>query len=227
MNKFVRVLAVGLTVAVVGTSAAVAGAQTGGDLEAFCAARVEIEDAQTKKGNLVVLDKLVDAAPDEVRADITKLRKQFAKKGYDAYEGSIVARIDLFIYENCPGNQVEFTAVDYEYVDAPATLPAGPTNIKLTNDAPKENHEIGIVKLTPEGEGVDLLEILSLPEKKQVPYFDFENATGAFAPAGTSGYTLTNLEPGTYAYFCFLPVGGKKQGAPHFTEGMYGTFVVQ
>ena len=226
MKRFIRVFAVGLMVAAVGASAAVAGAQTG-DLEAFCAARVEIEGAQTKKENLVVLDKLVDAAPDEIRADVTKVRKQFAKKGYDAYEGPAVARIDVFIYENCPGNQVEFTALDYEYVDAPASLAAGPTNFKLTNDAPKENHEIGIVKLTPEGEGADLLEILSLPEKKQGRYFDFENATGAFAPAGTSGYGLTTLEPGTYAYACSVNVGGKKKGAPHFTKGMYGTFVVQ
>ena len=83
------------------------------------------------------------------------------------------------------------------------------------------------MKLTPAGEGADLLEILSLPEKKQVPYFDFEDSTGTFAPAGTSGYTLVNLEPGTYAYGCFLTVGGKKKGTPHFTKGMYGTFEVQ
>jgi hypothetical protein len=26
---------------------------------------------------------------------------------------------------------------------------------------------------------------------------------------------------------CFVPIGGKKKGAPHFTKGMYGTFTVE
>ena len=226
MNKFVRVLAVGLTVAVVGTSAAVAGAQTG-DLEAFCAGRIEIEEAQTKKENLVVLDTLVAAAPDEVRADITKLRKQFAKKGFKAYEGSTIVRVETFIYENCPGNQVEFTAIDYEYLDAPTVLPAGLTKIKLTNDAPEEAHEIGIVRLLPAAQGMDPEELLGLSDKKAAKFVDFERGAGTFAPPGQDGYTLTELEPGTYLYACFVPVGGKKNGAPHFTKGMYGTFEVQ
>jgi len=35
-----------------------------------------------------------------------------------------------------------------------------------------------------------------------------------------------NLTPGKYAYMCFFPEGGKKNGKPHFMLGMEGTVTV-
>ena len=133
---------------------------------------------------------------------------------------------DAFIYDNCPGNKVAVTAIDYEFQGLPAVLPAGPTNFKMTNSAPKENHEMGIVPLTAAGQAIAPEKLFAMPDKKASKYADFSRATGMFAPAGATGYTIATLEPGTYVYACFLPIGGKKDGAPHFTKGMYGTFTV-
>ena len=86
---------------------------------------------------------------------------------------------------------------------------------------------LAIAKLTPEAAGKDVKEILALPEKKVGDLVDFSNSAFMYAPPGQSGYSPIDLEPGTYMYACFLPVGGKKNGAPHFAKGMYGTFTVQ
>jgi hypothetical protein len=47
-----------------------------------------------------------------------------------------------------------------------------------------------------------------------------------FAPPGQAGYGIGSLPAGEYVYACFIPVGGKKKGAPHFTQGMHGTLTV-
>ena len=46
------------------------------------------------------------------------------------------------------------------------------------------------------------------------------------ARSGASGYAPINLTPGKYAYMCFFPEGGKKNGKPHFMLGMEGTVTV-
>jgi hypothetical protein len=140
---------------------------------------------------------------------------------------ALLGAIDSWIYDNCPGTQVPVTAIDYEYQGMPATLKAGVNKFKFTNTAPKEDHMIAIAKLTPAAQGKDVQEILALPEKKQAKYVDQADGAFAYATAGQTGYSPAALTPGTYMYACFLPVGGKKNGAPHFTEGMYGTFTVQ
>ena len=43
----------------------------------------------------------------------------------------------------------------------------------------------------------------------------------------TTGAGLLNLSAGTYVYACFLPIGGKQDGAPHVTKGMYGELTVK
>ena len=216
----------GLASGLVAGSASVSGAQVV-DLDGFCAKRIAVDSIQKKKPLLAGLSEMVDLAPPEIREEMTDLRDLFAKKGFKAFETEALPPVEEFIYDNCPGAKVEFTAIDYEYGDAPETLSPGLTNVKLINEAPKENHEIGIVRLLPSAEGMDIEEILALPDKKAAKYVDLESGTGTFAPAGANGYTLTNLEPGTYLYACFVPVGGKKKGKPHWTQGMYGTFTVE
>jgi hypothetical protein len=216
----------GLAAGLLAGTASVSAAQTG-DLDAFCAKRVEVDSIEKKKLLLAGLNEMVDLAPPEIVPEMTDLRDAFAEEGFGAFETEALVAVEEFIYDNCPGAKVEITAVDYEYLDAPETLAPGLTNVKLINDAPKEDHEIGIVRLLPAAEGRDIEKILALSDKKAGKFVDFEAGTGTFAPAGAAGYTLTELEPGTYLYACFIPVGGKKKGEPHWTEGMYGTFTVE
>ena len=232
MRRFVPLLFVSGLVA--GTVAGLGGtalAQTGTeDLAAFCAARMEANAAETKADNVAVLTKMVAAAPAAVSAPMADLLALVKKKGDSAFESkagvALLATLEPYIYDNCPGRQLPVTATDYAYQGVPTTLPAGVTKIKMTNVAPKEGHMMAMVKLTAAGEAMELDKILALPEKKQGKYFDFSNAAFMEAEPGAAGYSPINLTPGKYAYMCFFPQGGKKNGTPHFMLGMEGTLTV-
>jgi hypothetical protein len=201
-----------------------------GDLTAFCAARIEANAADTKADNIAVLTKMVASAPAAVRtpmADLLALVKKQGDKAFESKAGTaLLATLEPYIYENCPGRQLAVTAIDYEYQGIPATLPAGVTKIKLTNAAPKEGHMMVIAKLTAAGEAMELDKVLALPDKKAGKYIDYKNAAFMQAEPGASGYAPINLTPGKYAYMCFFPEGGKKNGTLHYMLGMEGTVTV-
>jgi hypothetical protein len=209
--------------------AAPAGAQTG-DIAALCAARLESNGAETKAENVAILEKAVAAAPSEIAGALTELRDGVKKKGTKYFEtaagGQVATTVDAYLYENCAGTDVPVTAIDYEFDGVPATLPAGTTKIQLTNDAPKEMHEMALFKLTDEGAAMDPEALLALPQKKAEKFVDFSSSAFAFAPPGVTGYAFADLQAGDYLYACFIPTGGKKNGKPHFTQGMYGTLTV-
>lgn len=210
--------------------AAPAGAQVG-DLAAACAARVGANSAEGKAANLAAMDEVVDAAPPSLLPQITALRDAYAKKGdklFDRPKGlALLGAVDAWMYDNCPGTQVPVTAIDYEFQGVPETVAAGPVKFRLVNEAPEELHEMALVKLTDAGAAMDPEELLALPEKKLDSMVDFSSAVFMFAPPGEEGYGIGTLTAGDYVYACFIPVGSKKKGAPHFTEGMYGTLTVQ
>jgi hypothetical protein len=187
-----------LAVGLLGVLSVSAGAQTG-DLAAFCAARMEANAAQTKSENQAVLDKLNAAAPAAVSGPMSDLLSLFKKKGMKAFESeqglALIAQIDAFVYDNCPGKQVGVTASDYQFTGMPTTLPAGPTKFKLTNSAPKENHEMAILRLTSAGQSLDLMKLLGTPENKSGKYIDNSKSAFMYAPAGQVGYTPLALEP--------------------------------
>jgi hypothetical protein len=207
-----------------------AGAQAIGtsDVAKFCASRLELDKAQRKSDALGVFNDLVASAPAAVVAPVTEVRDAFKKQGFRAFDkvGEQITVADTWVYENCPGNAVAVTAADYSFAGMPATLPAGLTKLKLVNSAPKEFHEIGIAPLTDAGVAMDVEKLLATPERKQAKLLDFSRTTGAYAEPGGVGFTITDLQPGKYVYVCYVPVGGKTSGAPHYTEGMYGTFTV-
>jgi hypothetical protein len=223
------VTVIALALGALASAAGPSGAQTG-SVAAFCAARLEGNEAEGKKANLATMNKAVSVAPAAVLSSITALRDQYKKKGdkpFDTQAGvDVLNQVDAWVYDNC-GTKVQATATDYKYTGIPANLPSGITTIKLTNGAPKEDHMIAIVKMTPAAQGQDLTNLLSLPQKKQQKYFEDSGGSFAFASAGNVGYAPINVTPGTYAYACFLPQAGKKNGTPHFMLGMEGTFTVQ
>ena len=114
--------------------------------------------------------------------------------------------------------------MDYEFDGLPDTVPAGITAFALTNDAPKEEYEIVIFRVN-DGVNLSAKKLLSLPEKKVQQKVTFAGA--AFAAPGETQTSVADLEPGRYVASCFLPVGGKKKGAPHFTKGMFTEFEVE
>ena len=177
-----------------------------------------------------MLTKLVAAAPAAVSTPTAGLLALFKKQGDKAFESkegtALLATLEAYIYDNCPGKQLQVSAYDYGYEGIPATLPAGVTKIKMTNTAPKEGHMMAMVKLTAAGEATELDKILALSEKKQGKYFDFSSAAFMEAQPGGAGYAPINLTPGKYAYMCFFPEGGKKNGKPHFLLGMEGMVTV-
>jgi hypothetical protein len=220
-------LAAGTIVALAGAGQAQTG---GGDLTAFCNGRIEANATEGKAEDVAVLTKMAAAAPSAVSTPMNSLLELVKKKGEKAFEskegGALLAQLEPYIYDNCPGKQVPFTAIDYEYQGLPSTLPAGVTKFKMTNAAPKEGHMIAIVKVQPGNESTPTEKILSLPEKKQGKVLDFSQAGFAEAEPGDSGYFPMNLTPGKYVYACFFPEGGKKNGKPHFLLGMEGEFTV-
>ena len=237
MLRRIAALIIAGTVAagLIGVMAVPGGAQTtttagAGNLATFCNARIALNQADGKKATLAGIDAMLTSVPAPIAQPLQELRTIYAKKGdrvFDDESGlQLLTTLDTYVYENCPGTKVPVTAIDYEFQGVPPTLAAGTAQFKLTNNAPKEEHEMIVVKLTPEGEGQDLEKLLGLPEKKVGKFVDFSTATFMFAPAGQSGFSPASLETGTYVYACFVPVGGNKKGAPHFTEGMYGTFTV-
>jgi len=205
------------------------GAQTANPT-AFCAARAQLgpsaSPAQLKTG----IATLAQSAGGTAVEPATALESLYAKKGPKTFNSDkafgYLSSIDKYVYDTCPGTSVAVTASDYQFDGISSALPSGTAKIKFTNSSPKEDHEIAIFRLLPEAEGMDALTLLKMPEKKAAKYADLDSAVFTFAPAGEDGYTVTDLEPGTYLYACFIPVGGKNKNAPHFMEGMYGTFTV-
>ena len=232
MRRFAPLLLVsGLVAGAVAGLGGTALAQTGtADLAAFCAARIEANAADTKAENVAVLTKMVAAAPAAVSAPMADLLALVKKKGTKAFESeagtALLATIEPYIYDNCPGKQLAVTAIDYGYQGMPATLPAGVTKIKMTNAAPKEEHMMVIAKLTAAGETMELDKILALPDKKAPKYIDYSSAAYVFAKPGDAGYSPINLTPGKYAYMCFSSQGGKKKGKLHYMLGMEGEVTV-
>ncbi len=125
-------------------------------------------------------------------------------------------------HTGCGYEQVDVSAVNYAFVDMPATLPAGTTSFSLTNDA-DEDHELVLFRLA-DGETRSAEELLALPQEEAEASVTFSGVT--FASPGETGYVAAELEPGAYFVSCFLPVGGGEDGPPHFTEGMVAEFEV-
>ena len=125
-------------------------------------------------------------------------------------------------HTGCGYEQVEVSAVNYSFIDMPASIAAGTASFSLTNDA-DEDHELVLFRLA-DGETRSAEELLALPQEEAEASVTFSGVT--FASPGETGYVAAELEPGAYFTACFLPVGGGEDGPPHFTEGMVAEFEV-
>jgi uncharacterized cupredoxin-like copper-binding protein len=113
-----------------------------------------------------------------------------------------------------------FTASDYAY-DGPASLPAGITEISMTN-AGAEPHMIQIVgipdDMTMEQVGMAMADI-----EAEVPEWAvFAGGPNGADPGGTAS-AFVNLEPGKYALMCPVP---SPDGTAHAAKGMVAELTV-
>jgi hypothetical protein len=109
---------------------------------------------------------------------------------------------------------VTVTAVDYAF-QAPDTIAAGLTTIKLVNKGP-DFHHVWMIKLESGKRLTDLAEAMKThgPLPKWATNVGGPNSP---MPGGEALATL-DLEPGTYVMACVIPA--MKDGQPHFMKGM-------
>ncbi len=114
-----------------------------------------------------------------------------------------------------PPPSPEVTIVSSEYgFDLPASLPAGPTLLHLTNRG-KTVHHVTRVQLRSGRRLADLLGALGKPGA--LPAWAVPaGGPNAVMPGGSSR-ALVDLQPGRYALLCFVP---DPDGKPHFMKGM-------
>ena len=104
-------------------------------------------------------------------------------------------------------------ATDYAF-QAPDTIPAGRTEIRLLNKGP-DLHHVSLFRLTNGKRMADLVEALKVPGPLPAWATDV-GGPNTPAPGGEANATLT-LEPGRYAMLCFIPA---RDGQMHLMKGM-------
>lgn len=114
---------------------------------------------------------------------------------------------------------IESQLVDYDFAFAKPLTP-GRKTIRFTNAA-NQVHEAFIAKLPPGKRAADLLAWEKNPQGPP-PVIPMGGITGI--EPGTSMAIIVDLEPGTYAFYCFVP--DAKDGKAHIAHGMMKEFVV-
>ncbi len=113
-------------------------------------------------------------------------------------------------------NVVNVQASEYKF-EAPDSIPAGLTTIKM-NDTGKEMHHISLIKLDSGKTVADLAAGMKMMKPGTPPPSWVIPAGGPnAAPPGSSSELTTALEPGNYALVCFIP---DAKGVPHIVHGM-------
>ncbi len=107
------------------------------------------------------------------------------------------------------------TIVTTEYgFTLPASLPAGPTLLRLSNHG-KAVHHVTLVQLLNGKRLPDLMAALAKPGPPPA-WAVLAGGPNAVNPGGSSS-AVVDLQPGRYALLCFVP---DPDGKPHFMKGM-------
>jgi uncharacterized cupredoxin-like copper-binding protein len=125
-----------------------------------------------------------------------------------------------------PKADVNVSLRDWAFGGAPASLKAGTTAFKVTNEG-KEPHEMAVIKL--KGATAEQARTFLMTPPGQAPSGPppFEDAGGfqGIMP-GQSGWVWLELERGEYAFLCFIP-SPAKEFAPHLALGMFSPLKVE
>ncbi len=122
-----------------------------------------------------------------------------------------------------PASDAELALQDFAFVGL-ETISAGPHVVKVTNNGPQA-HEATIVKLAEGVEVADLIPMFSSTEPPTgAPPFTSAGGVAGIKPGDTVNMDV-DLQPGKYAYLCFVP--DPASGAPHAALGMVGALTVE
>lgn len=117
-------------------------------------------------------------------------------------------------------NVVVVKTSDYAF-DAPDTVRAGLTTLRLVTNPGQEMHQVGLIRLDSAKTPADLFGAMKTPGP--MPRWAVEVAgVNPPAPGQTAEATL-NLAPGNYLLVCFVP---SPDGVPHIAKGMSRPLVV-
>ena len=117
---------------------------------------------------------------------------------------------------------VTITASDYKY-EAPDTITAGVTTLKLVNKG-SELHHVQIFRLTGGKTYADLLAGMKsmAPNSPLPPWIEIVAGPNAPVPGGEQSIT-EELSAGSYAMICLIP---SADHMPHFAKGMMRSLTV-
>lgn len=192
------------------------------------------------------LESLRTAAPSELDPAVGRIAdsllgplQSLDEEGFNDATGSQTfiddsASVSDYLVNECDFGSVDVTAVDYAYDADLESVASGPTAFRFSNDG-SEVHEMVMVRINDDTTET-IEELLDLPEEEA--FAKVTDAGFAFQFPGGSTTFYADLEPGRYAFFCFLPVGatpdnmealesGQVDGPPHFTQGMIREFTVE
>lgn len=113
------------------------------------------------------------------------------------------------------------TARDNVFYEAPDTMAAGLTNIRLINDGPMFHH-VWLVRLEDGRTVGDLVDHFRTPGPAPEWAVDVGGPNAPGAPGGDTA-AIVDLEPGTYALVCVIDL---PDGVPHVMKGMVRQVVV-
>jgi plastocyanin len=118
-------------------------------------------------------------------------------------------------------NELRIEASDYAF-EAQAEIPAGVTRI-VVNNTGQEEHQAQVARIAEGNTFEDLIAALQQPD----PAAALGLLTLAGGPTGVvpgaTVSTTSNLEPGTYAFLCFVE---SPDGVPHLAKGMVSQLAV-
>jgi len=158
------------------------------------------------------LTEIEQNTPEEIRSEIETVLSAVrtaldegdtaALESLEFFEAESV--MDEYVFDNCEiENKQEFVAVNYEYQGVPETLEAGQTGLRMENRG-TEVHEAIVFRINDDVD-TPIRELLDLPEEEAEAVMEFRGA--AFAGPGEAGSAVIDLDPGRYAFVCFVPVG--------------------
>lgn len=113
-------------------------------------------------------------------------------------------------------------AKDYAFSGPTSVKASGPITFRLVNDG-KELHHLTIVKLS---QGKTLNDLTAAMKNPGPPpsWTTYVGGPNPAVPGGSVEATL-NLEPGNYAFLCFINSPGNPM--PHMAKGMMGSITVE
>ena len=143
------------------------------------------------------------------------------------------AEVGAWVAGNCKFGEMHVAATENAFSGVPATAPAGPTLIRLTNNG-AEYHEIVLFRVAA-GEMRSAQALVALPEDQFAAALQQAGGSTLAAP-GTEGVNSVDLAAGRYVAACFIPVGSTPAAfaggqidpnAPtHAVQGMVAEFQV-